>query len=106
MRRPIIQAQIPSPQPSPRSGGERELFHSVRVPSCAELSAEEPPGWAQLAASAIHFTNENASFTPVSSPAAGARSIGPVMIANLRKKNPLIFDQALDRKKIEFIVYF
>ena len=31
MRRPIIQAQIPPPQPSPRSGGEGE---SAAVPSC------------------------------------------------------------------------
>jgi hypothetical protein len=52
------------------------------------------------------FASKSASFTPVSSPAASARSVGPVMIANLRKKNPLIFGQALDRKKIEFIVYF
>ncbi|MGA3142193.1 MAG: beta-ketoacyl-[acyl-carrier-protein] synthase family protein [Verrucomicrobiota bacterium] len=33
VRRPIIQAQIPSPQPSPRSGGERE---SATVLSCAQ----------------------------------------------------------------------
>jgi hypothetical protein len=37
VRRPIIQAQIPSPQPSPRSGGERE---SVVVSSCARRSTD------------------------------------------------------------------
>jgi epoxyqueuosine reductase len=36
VRRPIIQAQIPSPQPSPRSGGARE---SASAPSCAPLIA-------------------------------------------------------------------
>ena len=34
VRSPIIQAQFPSPQPSPRSGGERE---SASAPSCAPL---------------------------------------------------------------------
>jgi len=34
VRRPVIQAQIPSPQPSPRSGGAREL---AAVPSCAQF---------------------------------------------------------------------
>ena len=34
VRRPIIQAQIPSPQPSPRSGGARE---SISEPCCAPL---------------------------------------------------------------------
>jgi epoxyqueuosine reductase len=34
VRSPIIQAQIPSPQPSPRSGGERE---SASAPSCGPL---------------------------------------------------------------------
>jgi 23S rRNA (cytidine1920-2'-O)/16S rRNA (cytidine1409-2'-O)-methyltransferase len=34
VRRPIIQAQIPSPQPSPRSGGKKE---SATVPGCAQF---------------------------------------------------------------------
>jgi hypothetical protein len=50
------------------------------------FSAEEPPGQAQLAASAIHFANENAAFPPVSSPVSGTRSIGRVIIANPWKK--------------------
>jgi hypothetical protein len=50
------------------------------------------------------FANKNASFAPAFSPVSGIRRMGPVMIANLRKKNPLIFSQALDRKKLEFIV--
>ena len=37
VRRPIIQAQIPSPQPSPRSGGERE---SAAVPSFASVAGQ------------------------------------------------------------------
>jgi hypothetical protein len=51
------------------------------------LSAEEPPGRAQLAASAIQFANENAALAPVFPPAHGARSIGQVIIANLRKNS-------------------
>ena len=39
MRRPIIQAQIPSPQPSPRLGGERE---SAAVSSCAQSQISNP----------------------------------------------------------------
>jgi hypothetical protein len=32
-----FKAQIPSPRPSPRLGGERELFPLVRVPYCARF---------------------------------------------------------------------
>jgi hypothetical protein len=33
------------------------------------------------------FTNENASFAPAFSPVSGARRIGQVIIANLRKNS-------------------
>jgi hypothetical protein len=41
-----------------------------------------------MAVSAIHFTNENASFASAASPISGVRRIGQVIkviIANLRK---------------------
>jgi hypothetical protein len=47
----------------------------------------------------IHFASENASFAPAASPAAGARRMGPVMIADLRKK----FCQSLARHLTEKI---
>jgi hypothetical protein len=43
------------------------------------------------------FTNENASFAPAVSPVSGVRRIGPVMIADLRKK----FRQSLARHLTE-----
>jgi hypothetical protein len=44
-------------------------------------------GSGQMAAFAIHFTNENASFAPAASPVSVARRIGQVMIANPRKNS-------------------
>jgi len=38
-----------------------------------------------MAVSATHFTNENASFASAASPVSGARRMGQVIIANLRK---------------------
>jgi hypothetical protein len=40
-----------------------------------------------MAVSAIHFTNENASFAPAASPVSGARRSGRVIIANPRKNS-------------------
>ena len=44
------------------------------------------------------FANKDASLAPAASPISGARRIGLVINANLRKKIPTIFGQALDRK--------
>jgi hypothetical protein len=52
-----------------------------------------------MAVSAIHFTKENASFAPAASPLSGVRRMGPVMIADLRKK----FRQSLARHLTEKI---
>jgi hypothetical protein len=52
-----------------------------------------------MAVSAIHFTNENASFAPAASPVSGARRSGRVIIA-IRVKILPIFGKALDRKNL------